>query len=375
MNSGDLMPDYFQSVKILFVLVMMVAASDSYSVEVKNWSFKGHKNWTQLHGRNIPVDYAEASVSDEKLAVLYDKQDRQWYLQFTYIGKRQLTHSKNKQPEFFVRTLKNAGSGRFDSDYVIKGEAKVFFNDPGKPQYLIMKVAPSDLPYLKVGLDIGAGYYLTDKCSSFIEGGRCIDFGEFRTYLFPGANITKAISEIERRNGLSVSKPISMKQRKAEFSQQKSNAKIAKIIQWYEGDWAEVISSGPVFGGCDRLRKIDYDRFPNLMQKGRFLGSKFQGILAISALGATSHDHIYVSSAYSKDSWNEGLVQGLEGTETKKISVFVEDGKEFTRLRLGDEIRGISYKRIIETDGETLRLIAWDTGGKKVRPLYFIRCK
>lgn len=344
----------------------------SLSAQVNYLEYKGQKQWYTLTGQPIKVTYAETSVNDDSLSIIYDAAAEQWYLEFKYIGNKKLTHSKSKRPEFFVRTIENKNSGRYDSDHVMNNNAKVFYNDPGKPQYVIIPIDKNDLRYLKVNLDIGAGYYLS-SCVEVIKG-ECLDLGEWTTYLFPGKNASQVITAIEKKHNLSVSKVVSLKARKDELRQKKENDKIRNILKWYQGDWAQVTPEGPLFNGCNINRTIDFDSYPNLMQKGSFLGSRFKGVLAISALGKTEPDHLYFSSGYTGIQNSKSLILDLSA-ETKKVPLFLEQGGSHFRLRLGSEIPGIPYKRIIDTDGKSIRLSAWDTGGKKVEPLYFLPCK
>ena len=343
------------------------------SAEVTPWKFMGSKDWRVLTGSSIKTDYAQTSVDDDKLSIFYAKDSRTWYIQFTYIDNRKLIHSDQKKPEIFVRTAEQNQSGRYDSDHLIQNKATVFYNQPGKPQYVIMPFEPKELRYIKVGLRIGVGYYVSSGCTEVLKG-ECLDLGEYRTYLFSGRQIENAISQIEKRNNLKITKPISQSQRNKQFKIQKGNEKMAQMLKWYQGDWAQVNRSGPMYNGCNTSREIDYDQFPNLMQKGRFLGYRFDGVLAISALGATTHDHFYISSGYPGLHNNGSLIIDLNA-ETKKIPLFTEETKEFYRIRLGAEIPGIPYKRIIDTDGKVLRFSAWDTKGKEVEPLFFIRCE
>ncbi len=365
------MRQFFTFLTILALLISSVFTGSVNAVEVTPWKFKGDKKWTTLNGKGSPrpVSYAETTVDDDTLSILYDKEYRQWYLQFEYIADGKLVHSNNKKPEFFVRTRDNSNSGRYDTDHVISNEAKVYYNKPGKPQYVIMPISRVDLPHLKVNFNIGVGYYLAAGCAELIEG-ECIDLGEFRTYLFSGDNASEAISAIERSNNQTVTRATTIQSREERIKEQKENDKIAQILKWYQGDWAQVTPKGPLLGGCDVQHEIDFDQFPKLMQQGKFFGYTFKGMMAISSLGATSHDHLYFSTGY-----DTGAFGSKKFAPTKKIILFTSQGKQFYRIRLGSEIPGIPYKRVIETDGKFLRLVAWDTNGKDVDPLYFARCE
>lgn len=358
--------------KIFLTLTVSLVSLSAYAVTVKDWEYKQSMTWRGLVKSGISVDYAEAQVDDDKISIIYDKEKNRWYFQFTYIDTRILT---GKQPEFFIRTNKDLGSGRYSSDYVIKNKADVFYNTPGKPQLIIMQISTKDIAAIKAGFELGVGYYTSNKVT-WAEGKAPVELGSYKSYLFPGKGSVQAIEKIEIRNKLPVIRAQSRKELDEHFEKIKQIDQNRKLLEWYQGDWAEVTANGqPIGRSCQTTSEIvDINELPDLMQRGRFLGKWHKGALAIS--GRNSSDHLYISSAYSNkyrdpsDKFN--LVH--KGSETRKIPLFIEQGKDYMRLRLGSEIPGIKYKRIIDFHNGLLKLVAYDTGGKEAKIRYFKRC-
>ncbi len=354
---------------LLALSVLIFTASLAHAAEVKPWEYKGTKNWYDLTGQPITVSYAETQVDDDKISVLYAPASKSWYIQFSYISEYMLV---DKQPEFFVRTTDTDDSGRYASDYLIQKDASIFNNTPGKPHFIIMPLAREDLAAIKTDLNIGASFYVSDKVS--VIEGETLDLGRNISYLFLGTNASTAIAAIERANNLSTVRANSAADRKAHQQKLQEDSKNIQLLQWYEGDWAEANASGTMrWGGCEGYRKIDYDRFPNLVQRNKFL-VKFNGIMAISANGGTKPDEIYISTAYNQVK-NDILASTYSDADTKRIPVFIEEGAQFIELRLGTTIPGIPYKRIIYYENDMLKLVAYDTKGADAAPVYFKRCR
>lgn len=353
---------------LLALSVLIFTASLAHAAEVKPWEYKGTKNWYDLTGQPITVSYAETQVDDDKISVLYAPASKSWYIQFSYISEYMLV---DKQPEFFVRTTDTDDSGRYASDYLIQKDASIFNNTPGKPHFIIMPLAREDLAAIKTDLNIGASFYVSDKVS--VIEGETLDLGRNISYLFLGTNASTAIAAIEQANNLSTVRANSAADRKAHQQKLQEDSKNIQLLQWYEGNWAETTPNGTMrWGGCDAKHEIDYDRFSNLVQRNKFL-VQFNGILAISANGGTKPDEIHISTAYNRVK-NDMLAPMFTSADTKRIPLIIEDGDQFVRLRLGTEVPGIPYKRIIDYENDMLKFVAYDTHGEDVAPIYFKRC-
>lgn len=352
--------------KILLALTALIfTTAAAHAVEVKNWAYKGTMNWYDLNGAAVPISYAETSVDDDRLRVLYAPQFKRWYIEFLCIGQRQFV---DRQPEFYVRTKKNQTQGRYNTDYLIKAPAVI---RNGNPAYIIMELNREDLAALKTEMDMGTGYFTSNRVEAI--SGAAQDIGEYRTYGFPGSGAASAIATIEKEHGLSAVRAHSASEQKQRHAQMAQDEKNKQLLKWYEGEYAETNSLGvPLYRGCQALFNIDTERYPNMYRKNQYVGD-FDGVMAITSQGGTKPDHIYISTGYqSMQDHPYGTMHPM--AETAKIPLFVEDGKQYMRLRLGKLVPGIPYKRMIDFENDLLKFVAYDEGSSFAPPRYFKRC-
>lgn len=344
-----------------FVLTLTAAHGAAYD----NWSYKGQMKWYDLNGQPVQVSYAETRVADDYMRVLYAPQFKRWYIEFLYNDSRQFV---DRQPEFYVRTKKGQGSGRYESDYLIKSPAVIRNGTPG---YIIMELTKKDLAALKTELDLGAGYFTSNRVEAV--AGAAQDIGEYRTYGFPGTGAAGAIGAMEKAYNLSAVRPYSEVERKQRHIQTAEDRKNVKLLNWYEGEYAETNSKGePLYSGCRGIFYIDTDRYPNMYRQHQYIGN-FDGVLAITSQGGTKPDHIYISTGY-KAMRNYSSGSFRPQAETAKIPLFIEEGKQYMRLRLGKLVPGIPYKRMIEFENDLLKFVAYEEGASFAPPRYFKRC-
>lgn len=167
----------------IFTLLLPLLLSAAAGAQVKNWKYLGAE---QRGSEQVIV--AQASVSDDTLALIYSPTLKMYTLWFTYRGNVTFSKKLANKAEFFMRTRREPKlRGRYSSDYVFKGEVSVRpGRNPSVPQFVHAVLSPKDIKalrdYEKYEI-IGVGYYISS--------------GKWNTYTLPATGVWAAYKRIE----------------------------------------------------------------------------------------------------------------------------------------------------------------------------------
>ncbi|WP_108839406.1 hypothetical protein [Tateyamaria sp. Alg231-49] len=163
---------------------MLLFSIPAYA-QVSDWEYKGIQN----RGTIAEAVVAEASVNQSKMELIYFTNGDKLQLWFTYVNPERFFHpGYNAQAEVFIRTREGLGmSGRYESDYLVKGEITVQPDSKGMPQFIVVDLTEGDLAALvdnEKNNVMGAGYFAQDEV--------------FRTTTFPTKGFSAAAKRILR---------------------------------------------------------------------------------------------------------------------------------------------------------------------------------
>lgn len=147
---------------VIVALVFPLLFSAAAGAQVKTWKYVGVD---KRGGETVLA--AEASVSDDTLALVYYPRLKSYSLWFTYRGNVAFSSKLAGEAEIFMRTRREAKlKGRFDSDYVFKGATLAHPNpNPKAPQAVVANLVPEDIEALRDYEQhkvIGVSYYIAN---------------------------------------------------------------------------------------------------------------------------------------------------------------------------------------------------------------------
>lgn len=172
----------------IFLLPLVAAASAMLSCNasaqnnVRDWEYIG----VEHAGTNAAAYTARTSVGDDSLSFIYFPADDTFVFWFAYNGDVSFSYKNADRAEVFIRTNHKLDmSGRYDSDYVVKGKTLAQPDaNPHKTQFVIAKLTNEDIQAMRAheGYVMGVGYFVSGE--------------QWRTYTFPAKGLWAAMAKV-----------------------------------------------------------------------------------------------------------------------------------------------------------------------------------